>query len=70
MLNTKLIRSLRETHMKTITEMSKYLGYETPTAFWLIEQGKRNISVEALYKIAKLFKVPMEDFVLEDKSSA
>lgn len=63
-INLKLIKSLRETHCFSISDMAEYLGYKTPTSYWLLECGKRNISVIVLYKISKLYNLTMEDFLI------
>jgi transcriptional regulator with XRE-family HTH domain len=64
-VNLKLLKGLRETRKKSISDLSYHLGYKTPTAYWMLEQGSRNISVEVLYKLSvlKLFLAPsISDF--------
>lgn len=64
-INLKLLKSLRETKCMSISDISTYLGYKTPTSWWLCETGQRNISVPTLYKLAKLFGVSMEELIIE-----
>ena len=63
-VNLKLIKSLRETSCRSISDMAAYLGYKTPTSWWLIESGQRNMSIPVLYKISKLLKIPMENLLI------
>lgn len=63
-LNLRLLKALRETHSKSISDVAEYLGYKTPTSVWLIEKGQRNLSIEGLYKLSKLYKQSMEDFLI------
>ena len=65
-INLKLLRSLRETRRKSISDLSYYLGYKTPTAYWMLEQGSRNVSVEVLYKLSVFYGVSMEDLLIID----
>ena len=64
-INLKLLKSLRETKCLSISDISDYLGYKTPTSWWLCETGQRNISVAVLYKLAKLYEISMEDLIIE-----
>lgn len=67
-VNLKLIKSLRETSCRSISDMAAYLGYKTPTSWWLIESGQRNMSIPVLYKISKLLKIPMENLLIVRES--
>jgi len=66
-INLKLLKSLRETRKKSISDLSYHLGYKTPTAYWMLEQGSRNISVEVLYKLSVLYGISMENFLIVDE---
>lgn len=68
-VNLKLIKSLRETSCRSISDMAAYLGYKTPTSWWLIESGQRNMSIPVLYKISKLLKIPMENLLIVREKS-
>lgn len=63
-INLKLIKSLRETSCRSISDVAAYLGYKTPTSWWLIESGQRNMSIAVLYKISQLFNLPMEKLLI------
>lgn len=63
-VNLKLLKSLRETHCKSISDIASYLGYKTSTSYWLMECGRRGFSIDALYKLAKLYKYTMEGLLL------
>lgn len=63
-VNLKLIKSLRETSCRSISDVAAYLGYKTPTSWWLIESGQRNMSIAVLYKISILFRLSMEKLLI------
>lgn len=63
-INLKLIKSLRELSCKSIADIANYLGYKTSCAWWLIESGQRRMSVNTLYKVARLFDLPMEKLLI------
>ena len=69
-INLKLIKSLRETSCRSISDVAAYLGYKTPTSWWLIESGQRNMSISALYKLSLLFKLPMEELLIVREDGA
>ena len=49
----------------SVSDMATRLGYKTPTGYWLLEKGKRQISVDNLYCLAQIYSIPMEDLVQE-----
>lgn len=59
------IKKHRKSLGMSISMVSDHLGYKTPTGYWLIEKGERKASIEVLYMLAKLFKVHMEDLIIE-----
>jgi len=63
-VNLKLIKSLRETSCRSISDVAAYLGYKTPTSWWLIESGQRNMSISVLYKISQMFRLSMEKLLI------
>lgn len=63
-VNLKLLKSLRELHCLSISDVASKLGFKTPTGFWLIESGKRNMSVSILYQLAVLYKTPIENLLI------
>lgn len=63
-VNLKLIKSLRETSCRSISDVAAYLGYKTPGSWWLIESGQRNMSIAVLYKISQLFGLSMEELLI------
>jgi len=67
-VNVDKLRKYRNEAGYSISEVAAYLGcYKTPTGYWLVEKNQRNISVEVLYKLSKLYGKKMEDFVVETK---
>ena len=52
-----------ESHM-SLSDVSFYLGYKTPTGYWLIEAGQRGVSVGVLYLLSQLYGKKMEDFII------
>lgn len=63
-VNIKLLRSLRETRKYRIADIATYLGYQAPGAYWFIETGQRNLSIEALYKLSRLYDCTIEDLLI------
>lgn len=61
------LSELRKEHGYSISFVSSYLGYKTPTGYWLIEKGQRQANVSTLYFLSKLYAVPMEDLIIEEK---
>lgn len=60
------IKDIREGVGMSQRDLATALGYESPTAVSLIEQGHRKVSVEILEKIAHILQVNMKD-LLGDK---
>ncbi|MBC7094927.1 helix-turn-helix transcriptional regulator [Thermococcus sp.] len=61
------LRELREAKGLTQEELAKALGVTRQTII-AIEKGKYNPSLELAFKIAKFFKVKIEDiFIYEDQ---
>ena len=54
------LKSLREDAKFSISFVSNELDYKTPTGYWLVERGERKVSVDVLFRLAKLYNVPME----------
>lgn len=63
-VNLDLLCDLRNRHGLSISDVAAELGYKTPTGYWLIENGQRKVSVSVLYKLARLYNVSMEDFLV------
>ncbi len=63
-VDIRKLKELRETNKYSITEISKVIGYQTPTSYWLIERGRRNISIPSLYNLSKLYKINVEDLLI------
>lgn len=63
-VNIKLLKSLRETRKYRIADIAAYLGYRAPGAYWFIETGQRNLSIEALYKLSRLYDCSIEDLLI------
>lgn len=48
----------------SISDIADYLGYKTPTGYWLIEKGERSCNVSVLYSLSQLFNVTMEQLLV------
>ncbi len=64
-VNLELLRQLRDEKEMSISDLAAVLGYKTPTGYWLLERGQRKVSVDILYRLARLYDVQMEDFIIE-----
>ena len=62
-INMELLRELRDTHGYSISDLAEELGYKTPTGYWLLEKGQRKVSVDALYILAHLYGLTMEELL-------
>ena len=62
-INLELLRELRDTHGYSISDLAEELGYKTPTGYWLLEKGQRKVSVDALYILARLYGLTMEELL-------
>lgn len=63
-VNLPLLSALKAQHKYSTSDLAYLLGYKTPTGYWLIEQGRRKISLNALYQLAKLYGYQMEDLLI------
>ena len=63
-VNGNLLLELRTQNGYSISDMAGYLGYKTPTGYWLLEKGKRRVSVDVLYRLSQLYGREMEEFLL------
>ena len=69
-INVDLLKQCRNDAGYSISDIAEYLGcYKTPTGYWLIEKNQRKASVEVLYKLAKLYDMRMEEFIVEIEES-
>lgn len=62
-INLDFLRMLREQQGLSISDLANELGYKTPTGYWLLEKGQRNISVGVLYHLSRFYNHTMEEFV-------
>ena len=62
-INLELLKELRDTHGYSISDLAEELGYKTPTGYWLLEKGQRKGSVDALYILAHLYGLTMEELL-------
>lgn len=56
----KKIQQLRESKKISRLELAKVLGYESDTAVYLIESGKRGLSPEKLKAVADYLKISVD----------
>lgn len=69
-INVDLLKQCRNDAGYSISDIAEYLGcYKTPTGYWLIEKNQRKASVDVLYKLAKLYDMRMEEFIVEIEES-
>lgn len=61
------LRELREERGITQTHMAKKLGFNTVSAYNLIESGQRGLQVDKAKMIAEIFHVSIEDLFLNDE---
>lgn len=65
------LKKLREERDYSISDIAAYLGYKTPSGYWLLEQAgrkdPRTISATHLFMLAKLYKIPMEKLFIITK---
>ena len=70
-LNTQLIKDLRKLKNFSVSDIAYLLGYKTPTGYWLVEKGRRQVGADVLYRISQVYERPMEDFlIVEDTNKA
>lgn len=67
-VDIKKLKALRQKNNSSITEISKIIGYQTPTSYWLIENGMRNMSIASLYNLSKFYSINMEDLLAIKKA--
>ena len=65
-INLELLESERIKHGYALSDISRIMGYKTPSGYWLLEHGSRKITAQALYKLAQLYSRSMEDFIIEE----
>lgn len=68
-VNLKMLARLRNEHNYSLSDVSFYLGYKTPTGYWLIEGGQRSVSVAVLYLLSLLYNKPMEEFIITNEET-
>ena len=65
-VNLQRLAELREDAKFTISFVSNELGYKTPTGYWLVENGERKVTVDILYRLAKLYDVSIDSLLTEE----
>ncbi|MGG2085373.1 helix-turn-helix domain-containing protein [Lysinibacillus pakistanensis] len=63
-INLEKLKNLRKDAKFSISFVSNELGYKTPTGYWLVEHGERKVSVDILFRLAKLYNVPMDELLI------
>lgn len=63
-INLEKLKNLREDAKFSISFVSNELGYKTPTGYWLVEHGERKVSVDILFRLAKLYNVAMDELLI------
>lgn len=57
------IQKLREQNKLTRLQLAKILGYESETAIYLIEAGKRGLAPDKLSIVATRFKISVDELM-------
>ncbi|MEN6378552.1 MAG: helix-turn-helix transcriptional regulator [Methanofastidiosum sp.] len=57
------IRNLRTERGMSQFDLATLLGYDSVTAISLIEQGKRNLSIDKLKKVSEIFNISIQDIL-------
>ena len=60
------IKEMREQKGLSLSDLSLALGYKTTSGYWLIERGQRKVSIDALYRLAKIYGCHMEELLTEN----
>ncbi len=55
---------LREARGLTVRDVQKYFGFEEPQAIYKWQRGKTLPSIDNLYALAHLLKVPMDEILV------
>jgi len=63
-INLEKLKNLREDAKFSISFVSNELCYKTPTGYWLVEHGERKVSVDILFRLAKLYNVAMDELLI------
>ena len=61
----KNIKQLRKKNGFTVSDLQKYFGFTTPQAIYKWQRGQTLPSVDHLFAMSRLFKVPMQDIMVE-----
>ena len=59
------IRMLREKSGLTVKDLQSYFGFEMPQAIYKWQRGESLPSVDNLYALGRLLKVPMEEIIVQ-----
>ena len=62
------LKELRKLHNYTVKQMAKMLDI-SPTYYWQIENGKRNLYYEMAIKIANVFNLKPDDIFYKKNKS-
>lgn len=60
------LRTLREQRLMTLTELATALGYEGHSYISAIEMGKKQLTVEFVLKVSRLFEISMDQLTRDD----
>ena len=58
------IKELRISRGYTVKDLQEYLGFEEPQAIYKWQRGENLFSIDHLFALAKLFKVPIEEILI------
>lgn len=62
----KNIKRLRKKNGLTVGDLQRYFGFTTPQAIYKWQRGQSLPSVDHLFAMSRLFKVSMQDILVEE----
>ena len=62
----KNIKRLRKKSGLTVSELQRYFGFTTPQEIYKWQRGQSLPSVDHLFAMSRLFKVSMQDILVEE----
>lgn len=62
----KNIKRLRKKSGLTVGDLQRYFGFTTPQAIYKWQRGQSLPSVDHLFAMSRLFKVSMQDILIEE----
>lgn len=61
------IKELRKTHHLTVSQVARFMGFESDNAVYKWQKGESLPTVDNLYALSKLFGTPIDDILCGDR---